>query len=56
MKLQKEIYLSNLLQVGIAEACGRPVEDATLEDLQEEWNKYLESQQVNKQQKNKKEE
>lgn len=37
MKLEREILLSNLLQLGVTEACGKPVEEASLSELQQEW-------------------
>ncbi|MGD8189932.1 hypothetical protein ACQCN2_08115 [Brevibacillus ginsengisoli] len=39
MKLEREILLTKLLNLGISEACGKPVEEASINDLQTEWAK-----------------
>ncbi|NRQ56066.1 hypothetical protein [Brevibacillus sp. HD1.4A] len=40
MKLLREVLLTNLIKHGITEACGKPVEEATLAELQDEWGRF----------------
>lgn len=40
MKLEREILLTQLLNLGIAEAGGKPVEEASVAELQQEWAKH----------------
>ncbi|WP_161785230.1 hypothetical protein [Brevibacillus borstelensis] len=40
MKLLREVLITNLIKHGITEACGKPVEEASLEELHDEWARY----------------
>ncbi|WP_301170413.1 hypothetical protein [Brevibacillus nitrificans] len=40
MRLLREVLLSKLLRLGITEACGKPVEEASLAELQDEWARF----------------
>lgn len=40
MNLEREILMSHLLQIGITEACGKPIEEASVSELQQEWAKH----------------
>lgn len=40
MKLLREVLLANLIKHGITEACVKPVEEASLDELQDEWHRF----------------
>ncbi|MGO0058616.1 hypothetical protein ACTID9_00875 [Brevibacillus fluminis] len=40
MKLLKAVLVDKLLRRGITVACGKPVEEASIEELQDEWARY----------------
>lgn len=40
MRLLREVLLSNLVKHGITEACGKPVEEADVTELQFEWRRF----------------
>jgi len=40
MKLLREVLFANLIKHGITEACGKPVEEASIEELQDEWYRF----------------
>lgn len=40
MELIKQVLLSKLINQGILDVRGKPIEDASIEELQDEWNQY----------------
>jgi len=40
MRLLQEVLMSKLLRHGITEACGKPLEKASIDELMDEWHRY----------------
>jgi len=40
MRLLREVLMSKLLRHGITEACGKPVEEASIDELMDEWHRF----------------
>lgn len=40
MQLIRQVLLSNLIKYGFTKACGKPIKEATIEELQDEWHRY----------------
>ncbi|MDT3416148.1 hypothetical protein QO009_002016 [Brevibacillus aydinogluensis] len=40
MKLLREVLVSKLLRQGLTEACGKPVEEASIDELMDEWRRF----------------